>query len=64
MNFICPVVAAYVIDGFGTISYGGHNFVGMGDGGIHDYLVVTMGGVDEPLTVGCLDVAYMCAVVF
>ena len=44
-------------DSFGTISYGSHDFIGMGDGGFCDYLVDKLSGVGEPLTVGYLDVA-------
>ena len=57
LHFICPVVAARFFDSFVTISYGGHNFVGMGDGGFCDFFMAELGGVGEPLTVGCLDVA-------
>ena len=57
LHLICLVVAAHVFDSFGTIRYGGHNFVGMGDGGFFDFLVAKLGGVGEPLTVGCLDLA-------
>ena len=57
LQFICPVISAHVFDGFVTISYGGHNFVSMGDGGFCDFLMAKLGGVGESLTVGCLDVA-------
>ena len=57
LHFICPVIAAHFFDIFGTISYGGHNLVGMGDGGFFDYLVDKLSGVGEPLTVACFDVA-------
>ena len=32
-------------------------FFGMGDGGFCDYLLDKLGGVREPLIVGCLDLA-------
>ena len=63
LRFICPVVAAHVFDSFGVISYGGHNFVSMGNGGFCDYFVAKLGGVGEPFTVGFLDVAYVCSLV-
>ena len=63
MHFICSVVVAHFIDRFGTISYGGHNLVGMGDGGFCYILVDKLCGVSEPLTFCCLDVSKMCAVV-
>ena len=57
VQFICPVIAAYVFDGFVTISYGGHNFFGIGDVGFCDFLMAGLGGVGESLNVGCLNVA-------
>ena len=39
LNFICYVVVAHVLDSFDTISYGGHNLVGMVDGGFCYILV-------------------------
>ena len=62
-HFICPVVADHVFDSFGTISYGGHNFVVMVGGGFCYILVAKLSGIGEPLTVGCFDVAKMCVVV-
>ena len=63
LHFILSVAVAHVFDGFGTISYGGHAFVGMGDGGFCYILVAKLGSVGEPLAIGCFDVAKMCAVV-
>ena len=63
LYFICPVIATRVFDSLGTISYGGHNFVGMGDSGFLNILVAKLSGVGEPLSVGCFDVANMCVLV-
>ena len=52
-----PVIAAHFFYRFVTISYGGHNFVSMGDCGFCDFLMAELGGVGEYLTVGCLNAA-------
>ena len=51
------MITAHVFDCFVTIIHGGHNFVGMGDGGLCDFLMAELGGVGDSLTVGFFNVA-------
>ncbi len=41
-----------------------HHFVGVGDGGIGDALVLELNGVGKSFTLGVPDVAVMCTIMF
>ena len=51
-----PSLLPMFLDDFVTISYDGHNFVSMGDGGFCDFLMAELGCVREYLTIGGLNV--------
>ena len=51
-------------DGLGTVSKRMHNFVVVSDGGVRDVLVLKLDCVTEPVTIGPLYVAPVCAVMF
>ena len=62
VHLVGSVIVAHVLDGLGTVCYGCHDLIGMGDGWLCDILVTELCRVNEMFAVGCLDVTPVGAV--
>ena len=56
MHLVGSVTVAHFLDGFGTVCYGCHDIIAMGDGWLCDLRVTELHSVSEAFAVGCLDV--------
>ncbi len=56
--------ARHALKSFDAIGQCVHHFVGVGDGGIGDALVLELHCVGKLFALGVLDVAVMCAIMF
>ena len=50
------------LDGFGAIGQCAHDFVMLRDSGVRDIFVLELYRVTESITLGVLDVTFVCAV--